>query len=296
MFDANSRLELEEALGYEKYVLAAACEAIRKERGSGSSPAVITIPDDGRTVLGLQFESNLGDTGTGMTRHMSPLVFVAAYKLLDMLVEWTLRENQVSFRFPFSDKLRAITTTPNLVFPDLLENDPQLREVVIGLYGGALPMRNAIIHNKWGTNTEGNLNFDFVHSTHRTQIIIHLEVVLALAEAMSLIGELLVGGYHDQLKLLTLKWLLDKCQQLHEKSQFDIGQPRYFRVIRQTATPGAGPVHVDLGRIRQVVAKQALNDPAIFDLRVEATSPSGLQVWEIPAESLPAGDEMILDQ
>ena len=92
MFNTTARMELEEMLGYERYVLKACKDAIRQSRGV-CGPTTIVIPDEGPNQICLHIEDTLGDTGAKMTHQITPLIFAAAYKLLDMVVEWTIRGN-----------------------------------------------------------------------------------------------------------------------------------------------------------------------------------------------------------
>lgn len=154
MFDAIARTALEEMLGYERYLLKACNEAIRLSRGIWG-PTTIVIPDDGPNQVCLQITDSIGDTGASMTHRMSPLIFAAAYKLLDMVVEWTIRENGLNCPYQFAQKVAIIDNTPSLIYPDFIQADAALRDVLVDLFKTALPYRNAITHNKWGSSEPG---------------------------------------------------------------------------------------------------------------------------------------------
>jgi hypothetical protein len=294
MFDATARRELEEMLGYERYVLKACNNAIRQSRGV-CGPTTIVISDEGPNQICLHIEDTIGDTGAGMTHRMSPLVFAAAYKLLDMVVEGTIRENGLNFPYQFARKVAIIDNTPSPVYPDFIGADDALRDVLVGLFKTALPYRNAITHNKWGKNVGGDLHFDFHKNDRHYTAVFTFDTILAFAEAMSLLGDLLVNSPEDPNKLNTMKWLLDRLTSLHGKPAFGNTQPRFFQIVRRTQSMGTAPVVIDLARVRSVVAQQAGRATAVYDLTVEADSATGADAWEIPSADLPPGDSLNLD-
>lgn len=294
MFDTTARTELEEMLGYERYILKACNDAIRQSRGV-CGPTTIVIPDEGPNQICLDMTDTLCDTGAGMTHRMCPLIFATAYKLLDMVVEWTIRENGMNCPFAFDRKVRIIDNTPSLVYPDFIAGDEALRDVLIGLFKAALPYRNAITHNKWGKNVDGDLHFDFHKNGQHYTAVFRFDTILALAEATSLLGDLLVNPSADPNKLNTMKWLLDRLTALHGKPAFDVGQPRYFHIIRQTQRAGTAPVVIDLTRVRSFVGQQASSTPVVYDLTVEANSATGTEAWEILSADMPSGDSLNLD-
>src|SRR5262249_2252606 len=126
MFDATARVELEEALGYERYVLQACNDAIRMSRGV-CGPTKLVIPDEGPNQVWLHITDCIGDTGAEMTSRITPLIFSAAYKLLDMVVEWIIRENGLACPFPFTKKVEILDNTPHLTYPAFLQTDLPLR-------------------------------------------------------------------------------------------------------------------------------------------------------------------------
>jgi hypothetical protein len=294
MFVTNARTELEETLGYERYILKACNDAVRESRGV-CGPMTIVIPDEGPNQLGLHLADTLGDTGAEMTHRMSPLIFSAAYKLLDMVIEWTIRENALTCPFQFAKKVEIIDNTPQLIYPDFIGSDAAVREVVVGLFKEVLPYRNAITHNKWGKNVDGDLHFEFDRNGQHYSRIVLFETTLAFAEGMSLLGDLLVNQPTDPNKLNTLKWLVDRLASLHGKPSFGITQPRYFQVVRKTRGSGTSPLVVDLVQVRSVVGQQAGQAPAVYDLTIEADSAAGVEAWQIPFASLPPGDSLVLD-
>jgi hypothetical protein len=115
----------------------------------------------------------------------------ASFKLLDMVMEWTIKENGQCKDFTFKSKVMLIDTKP-LTFPDFLNSDTHLRAILISLYKSLVSYRNALTHGKWGSNVSGDLRFDFHKSGQHFNQAITFEEILHFAESMSLLGDLLV--------------------------------------------------------------------------------------------------------
>lgn len=294
MFDAASRQELEEMLGYERYLLRECGDAVRAGRGT-TGPLRIIINDVKPDAMLLSAHDVLGDTGAGMVGKMSPLVLTAACKLLDMVFEWTIEQNGLAAPSRFEEKVRLLRNTPTLQHADFLANDVTLRDSSIGLYQALIPYRNAIIHNRWGRLTDGALDFNFRRAGVTYQLSMSFDVVLVLADVADLLGSMLVEKSSDEHKLDSLRWLLDKIAFLHGCAPFNIRQPRYFQIERRTALPGSGPVVVDLAAAREMMDRQAFGGPVRYDLTVIAEGPSESFTWRIPAVQVPPCDELVLD-
>jgi hypothetical protein len=297
MYNASARQALEEMLGYERYVLRASVDAFRLHLGT-SGPVEIVINDQPPHSINLSIGDVIGSQhGAQVVQELSPLVFSASYKLLDMVMEWTISENGQTCPFGFEAKIKVIDTTLSLVFPDFLDTNAHLRSAAIALYRALLPYRNAIAHNVWGKNVSGDLQFNFQKKGQQYTRTISFQDVLVFAESMSLMGDMLVTGLPtDTNKLLTTKWLLDRIDTLHGQAKFNILQPRYFRVVRRTVAPAVGSVQIDLDEVRNKVAFQAGNAPAVYDLTVEAQSPAGQVTWKISYPDIPNTPSLTLDQ
>lgn len=93
-FDQHSRNELKDALGYERYILKKAIEIHELSLGK-SSPLTITVNDKSpHEVLVKVTESLSAKAESELIKNMSPLIFVTAFKLCDMIIEWILDENK----------------------------------------------------------------------------------------------------------------------------------------------------------------------------------------------------------
>ena len=292
-YSATSRSDLDESLGYERYVLWECGDAVRCHSGKSSIRIVMT--DSGPPALHISVEDVIGETGASMVKKMSPLIFTASHKLLDMIFEWILRENELTCPFRFAQKIAIIDQTATLQYPDFLAGDAALRSTLVALYKGLTPYRNAITHHVWGRVAEGQLDFDFVRDGRHFQTTMSFEALLDLAEYAELLGRMLVNQQSDQHQLDTLRWLLDRLATFHGQALFHIGKPRYFEVIRRTNLPTDGPPSVDLAAIRHRIDQQAMGSPASFDLIVFADAAPQPAVWRIPFAEIPSGATLTLD-
>ncbi|MFN0019478.1 MAG: hypothetical protein ACKVP0_14555 [Pirellulaceae bacterium] len=294
MFSIAARTTLEEMLGYERHALALCGDAIRTDQGK-SGPVRIIVNDAVPHSLLLGVEDTIGDTGAGMVRELSPLVFTASYKLLDMVFEWTISENGLTCPFQFEKKIRIVNQNTSLQYPDFLGTDPSLRAAFIALYKELTPYRNAITHNRWGRAVNGCLEFDFHRDGKHYQKVVPFEAVLAMGDCAELLATMLVTQLSDVNRTDTLRWLLDRLATFHGQPLFNIGKPRYFEVIRRTVLPALGPVAVDLQQIRSMIQRQASGSPATYDLTVFADATPQPVVWKIPFAQIPVGATLLLD-
>ncbi len=293
-FNLNARHDLDEMLGYERFVLNEAGDAIRTEQGK-TGPTKIIINDTGALEMHLSLSDTIGDIGANMVRKMSPLVFTSSYKVLDMVFEWTIIENGLVPPWKFEEKIKLINKTTTLRYPDFLDSDAKLRSVMFAFYKEATPYRNAITHNRWGQTVQGALNFDFTRNAKQYKKMVPFDMVLAMADGMELLATMLVNQSADQNKLDTLRWLLDKLATFHGQPLFNITQPRYYSVVRRTALPGSGPLIVDLSQVRAVIQRQAMGHPATFDLTIEAHTEATPVAWTIPYADVPNAPTLQLD-
>ena len=295
MFDSNSRQILEEMLGYERYVLRECGDAIRTEQGI-SGPVRLVINDVVPHMILLSMRDTMGDIGAGMVRKMSPLVFTASFKMLDMILEWTISENGTACPFQFDKKIDIIDNNSNILYPDFLGTDALLRRTTISLYKTLTPYRNAIIHNRWGQARQGTLDFDFHRKGSHYNKSVTFDEVLALADISELLGTMLVHQSSDNQKLDSLRFLYNQISSLHGQPPFAITQPRYFQVIRRTVMPQTGYLTVDLDGVKAKVYEQSTGKPATFDLMVVAEASPRPIVWKIPFSNIPASTSLTLDE
>ena len=153
IYDDKARQELLDKLDYELWLL--------------NQLADYQIFDGGIDIATLKFRSGELDTTvldsgekfytpphmTSLVFTMTPLVFIASYKMLDMIFEWILEENHRSGRIDkvpwgFKDKVKMLKSELKLQYPPLFTTQNYLHSYSEALFCRLLPYRNEIVHNK----------------------------------------------------------------------------------------------------------------------------------------------------
>ena len=299
MFDPPARQDLQDHLGYERYVLERCVRMVESAYGL-VSPAEVTINDAGQQQIHFEVVDNLGG-GQAMevVKDAAPLLFAAAFKLVDMIIEWVIVENSSSHSCPwkFHEKRNIINTNHGLMYPDYLGSDNQLRGTFTGIYNTLPEHRNAIVHGDWGENQNGELRFDFTTRFGKVHIqqIVPFQQVLDFAAFSALVASNLVDrSLQTPARLGTLRWISDLIQPLHNAARTNALKPNYSRVKRITTWNAATPVQVDLAGIRDRLLQGNPGTAPFFDLSVEAATPAGQRNRSIPDERIPAGNTLVL--
>jgi hypothetical protein len=289
MYDAASRQQLQEKIAYEGWFIGNCQEWIRREAGV-VAPFVFIIkdapPHEGRMSLGDSFGAGAAASGVN---DVTPLLFVSAFKILDMIIEWCIVENKHYFPklFPsFKDKILCLRGGVIQVWPDFLGADADLRHVVSAVYEQLKPKRNSIVHGKWGSNNGGDLHFDYQYDDdlapakpfpriHDLQIVVRAEV-LAFSEFAATIQAMLLAPLSQTPERIgTLRLLANSFSPLHGQPALAAQPMNQCRMIRQTALN-----EVDLDQIRLEMPWKV--GTYRFDLEVER----GPEKWVVPWDKL----------
>jgi len=274
MFGAAALADLQARTDYEAWLLEDIYE-IADVRLLIQDHDQVVFPPNGaapnQTIVGVG-DVNLGNWRPGFLQAGAPLVFVTAFKLLDMLLEWVLVENGIRSSFRFAEKIGALKGT--IVFPLVLDSRPWLRERLIALYEHLVPLRGTVIHNRHFKSSNGTLT---VSSTKRT---VGSSISISSADLRNL-AFLLVST----LGFVQGTWPLDAFAEKRARHAFDelahlhqmpvLGQlpPAFLNVrIYQQATD---PIDVDLLQLRAAVAALRPNADLVWDLRIVAIDPVG---------------------
>jgi len=216
----------------------------------------------------------------------TPLVFITAFKLLDMLIEWVLVQNGNSATHRFEEKIKTIKGS--VLFPDLIETRPWLRERIIALYEHLEPLRGTIIHARHFKTSEGTLE---VSSSKKGKIGCPITVTevdlrnLALS-LVSLLRYLQGTETMDIFMEKLLRRVLDELAHHHHLPL--LGQlPPGFLTVRLYA-PDEDPIEFDLSKIKRDVAEKRKEQDAIFDVRIIAMArdSAGAMAYLIPWDQL----------
>jgi hypothetical protein len=268
VFDASAFLRLGERTEYETWLLEAVYAIVEQELFPTWPDAVVYPVDKSKAQFFVHARGNIivGDWRPGFLNAGAPLVFVSTFKLLDMLIEWILEENQVASTFRFQEKLQHLNGSP--IFPALIDARPWLKERLVGLYRTLEPLRGTIIHDKYFTAADGAIR---VSSSKKGIIGSAVEISAAHLRKLALtivsVLRYVDGTWHlDDLREKTLRHDLDELVALHGLPL--LGQQHPFHMRVRVYSTGSDPLQVDPTAIQSDLAARYLNQDCSFDLRV----------------------------
>lgn len=234
-----------------------------------SWPDAVVYPVDKSKVQFFAFgrcNINLGDWRPGFLNAGAPLVFVSAFKLLDMLIEWILEENGVPSTFRFQQKLQHLKSSP--VFPQTIESRIWLKDRLVGLYSTLEPLRGTIIHDKHFAAKDGAIQV----SSSRKGIVgsaVNISAAQLRNLAVTIVSVLrYVDGTWDLdgVREKILRHKLDELVSLHGLPP--LGQKRPFHTHVRVYLKGFDPLDVDPMTIRSDLAAAYVDQDCSFELRV----------------------------
>jgi hypothetical protein len=268
VFDANALIKLAERTEYETWLLEAVYALVEQELFPSWPDGVVYPVGKSEAQFFVHGRCNavIGDWRPGFLNAGAPLVFVSAFKLLDMLMEWVLEENGVSPTFRFQQKLQELKDSP--IFPQVIESRSWLKERLNGFYSTLEPLRGTIIHDKHFTSTDGAIR---VSSSKKGIIGSPVEISGAhlrkLAFTIVSVLRYVDGTWHlDELREKILRYDLDELVMLHGLPS--LGQKPPFHTRVRVYLTGTDPLLVDVVSIRSDLLARYVNQDCSFDLRI----------------------------
>ena len=297
MYDDEARQKLLDKLDYELWLLNELTE--------------YQIFDGGTDIATLKIRSGEIDTTTldseefymppQLTTPMTPLVFTASYKMLDMIFEWILEENHrvgniKKVPWSFQDKLKLLKGKPTLQYPPLFTTQKYLHSYSEALFLRLLPYRNEIVHNNAFSVCKDQLilssskNNTIGLTLSRVQIGCLVRFVVALARAIA--GVIEVDAHRDRL----LKYHLDSLKTAHGLQVFKQKKP--FLVNVEFEVPKlCDSFPVNLKQIRDIVSTTFPTQDVVFNLTVQAVDGENIIAkWYFKEEEVPTSDEVIFGE
>ena len=219
MFNSDSIEYLAQSLGYEQWVLTNSIDLLKRSKGYVSSRTHIIRDDNSLEVQSLILKDEFGlEKAADVINELSPLLFNAGYKILDMLMEWIIKENRGDCPWKFSDKISLLEDHGStFLLPYPFSEDPSIFTRFVRVYRNLSDLRNALTHGVWGMNLSGNLEFNFRKRNRIIQQTIPFEQVIRFADCMSLCGRESIRPSTSAKgnAVSTLKWCLDELQSIH---------------------------------------------------------------------------------
>lgn len=200
-----------------------------------------------------------------------PLLFVTAFKLLDMIIEWCTEVNDKSGRMNFEQKISLWREKENeLILPDVMQSSPWLKEALFALYTRLYPFRNVIIHRK--TFSIANNHLDMTHTDDgkggtgvKTNISITPFELVQLADFSESLVQLLQGTLSlESFETLRLKLCIDQLGKLHALPAHHANPPKRRRLI-YLAHEKDLPTSLDIKKMKQMFLASHPADNAAFD-------------------------------
>ena len=265
-YDQNTLQQLAERTQYERWLLEAVYTITEQKINLADSDLLTYFcwnADFSQSVQVVIGKASLGDWRPGFLNAGAPLVFVSAFKLLDMLMEWVIEANGHKVDFKFSKKLDQLKKNPR--FPPSIESRIWLKQRLLGLYKTLEPYRGTVIHHNQFVSTNGHLE---VTTTKKqlppTTLCISPEQLRALAQVVVgticfIDGTWTLAHYQEKM----LRFQLDKLLPLHCNPALLQCRPchvsvRYYQLKDKNS--------VDLARIQQDLARRFPKQDISFDL------------------------------
>lgn len=270
MFDVAFLTELEESTKYEMWFLEAAYDLAGKPLFQKWPDSLIYTPGENKPTRHTYVSANItiGDWRTGFLNAGAPLVFVMAFKLLDMLMERVLLNNGFPANKLFRFQEKILRTKAGVQFPTLIESRTWLKDRLIGFYETLNPLRGTIIHANQFSATNGNLKVSSSKGGKiGPEIAITGDEIRELAILFISVIRYVDGSWTiDELREKTLRRKLDFLSQFHGLSTLGQLEPYYLttRIYREAAPN----YKIDIKAIRDYVVSIYPSKDIFFDLRV----------------------------
>ncbi len=275
MYAQASLTDLAERTDYEAWLLEAIYEIADLRIAAKDVDEIIYPPEGGpftQVIYGVG-GIRIGDWRPGFLDAGAPLVFVTAFKLLDMLMEWVLVENGLAATHKFVQKIAALKGA--VTFPGVIENRLWFRQRLLALYEQFEPLRGTIIHARHFKSANGALE---VASSKWGKVGPAITITASDLRNLSLV------------LLSTLRWLqgtwavdalgekrvrraLDELATLHTLPSLGQLPPAYASV--RLYVPHDELLEIDLAAVRKDIAWKRPGQDVVFSLRLIVVSRDG---------------------
>jgi len=270
VFDPAFLTELEESTKYEMWFLEAVYDLAGKPLFLKLPDSLIYTPSENKPTLQASMSGNIviGDWRPGLLKAGAPLVFVSAFKLLDMLMERVLLKNGFPPNKLFKFQQKILRVKAGIQFPNFIESRAWLKDRLIGFYETLEPLRGTIIHAKQFSATNGNLK---VSSSRGgvvwPEVTITGDDLRALAIQFISVIRYVDGSWTiDELREKTLRRKMDVLHQYHGLST--LGQLEPYHLTTRIYREVASEYRIDIKDIRTYLAGKYPNQDTFFDLRI----------------------------
>jgi hypothetical protein len=237
------------------------------------------IYSDKKGIIG---KIGMAEEGTGPREELRvcvrPLLFVASYKVLDMLVEHVLKANTApSGRLTFEWKRRNVASRPGML-PTPLNNYLTLWDCLVKLYEVFADARNAVTHRRFKVTGAGALEV-YDDSRNLVGMITSVENQ-SFSAGIHATAELVINGQSDRRRTNIAGFYLNTLQQRHGQPLLPATDPNAhrWRLEIGLAEVGDGRLRFDLASAREIIDRQP--KPSLWDLRLNGGGRVFVGFWE----------------
>jgi hypothetical protein len=295
--------EFEQETAFERYTLDRITPMLPQtgtasvlDLGEAGTPPGVTVTPQPAMAHAMVFatDSTGGSADCIKVDDIRPLLFGAAWKVLDLLVETQLHQAGVKTdtkygTYNISTKAKAAragTVNP----PSPFDSHPDLWDRLCGIYSTTDELRNSLTHRGVSVDpTTGNMTEVLPPGFSHTPQSLTAQEQAAFCSFTIGAAKAVITGSARQRQTDQLRWLLDQLTAKHGKSPFGAAPATGFIptvVIRSTPTSG-GMLSIDFSDVRQRAAN-VMQGVSHFDLKIHLPD---LRVLACPLEDAPAGTE-----
>ena len=305
MYDHKAQQELLDKLDYELWLLNQLAEYQIFDGGTDIATFKIKSGESETGILDLDSEE-VSVPWSRVATAITPLVFTASYKMLDMIFEWILEQNHRAgklsespsrSRWGFKKKLNHLKSDSKLQYPPLFTTQTYLHSYSEALFCRLLPYRNKIVHSKTSPVCKDKLilsssiDENIKLTLSRAQIGYLVRFVVALARALA--GVIEVDAHMDRL----LKYYLDPLKTAHGLKDFKQQKPPLVNVELEEVPNRCGSFSVNLKQIRDIVSTKSSIQDVVFNLTVQAVDGESLiATWYFKEEDVPPLDGVTFNE
>lgn len=307
MYNQGAISDLQQKLDYDLWLLEFVADLDNKINGGPASSMVIFSDNEDSVSHSVNLDASSGGSLTSRSiEAMMPLIFVASYKVIDMIFEWILELNYSAGRiaakkgnrppslWTFAEKLAELQKS-SIDYPSIMLNHGYILNYVRALYVKLVDFRHEIVHRHHFRVRGGMLAVTVGHSATANSISLDRNSLGLLVRFVVSIAQICLANLvYDVVVEARMKYYLDGISQLHGMAVFGQQRPVLEHVEVRAQMP-AGKCTINLKKIRSALIATYSSAAVHFDLRISATTDEGTQItWDIPADNIPQTDEMKL--
>jgi hypothetical protein len=262
--------EFEDDTAFERYVLDRATPLMPRSSGS----TVIELQGSDSTSLAVEAQPAMvhvgADDSSGSGEHrlspddIRPLLFGAAWKVLDQLIELGLEQmsftHDLKWRYSIGLKVReAGKGTVRPVPP--FDGRPDLWTRVLKSYAATADLRNSLAHRRLTVDRSTGSIAGAARPNTIAQMNMTADEQSAICRVAEGVADAVINGALSSRRMDQLSWVLDQLTSLHKQSLFGTS-PALGRIpmviVRSSPTP-SGVLTLDFGSLR-ARARAAVGD------------------------------------